>query len=247
MTAAQIAEKFIQDMVDNAARAGIEIIERPDGKIEFNKEWLYEHDSPWIHINHLKENRCLLWRDLIYNGISRKLKKKIQFVHTGCQNCYKVVVRPRTYEELLRLEDTMNSINLPSKIGIERRPFVNALYGAYFYNRGIENGLNRLEEVIDMVDRMEFDSSGTFISPMEVYLKRGCTEMEMEQGPSNKWRTTILQPEIEDIVDSMIHTPEQPDQTDEQKNEVRQSWEKWAWKFDKSYSGSIKQPFCMRY
>jgi len=251
MQAEAIVQKVVQEMVDNADRAGLEVTKREDqlefGKIEFPVE---QHDSPWIHINHLKENKCLLWRDVIYNGLVRKLKKSLQFVPLGCQECYKVVVRPQGYEDMLRLEGVMAGKGWPSKIGIERRPFVPALYGAYFYNRGLESGVNRLGYVRAMLIDLEYvwlRDYGTLILPFKSYLKRGCTEMEMEQGPSDKWRVTALQPQIEELMTKLIYTPEQPDQTDDEKAEIRKKWAKFAWKYDPSYTGPSFQKDCVRY
>ena len=181
---------------------------------------------------------------MIYNGLVRKLKKPLQFVPSGCQECYKVVVRPETYEDMLKLEEAMQTRGWPSKIGIERRPFVPALYGAYFYNRGLEAGIERHEEVLDAI--IHSLPPGR-MARMQIYLKRGCTEMEMEQGPSDKWKVSIFQTQVEPLIEKLIYSPEQPDQTDEEKAAIRKKWAAFAWKWDRSYIGPSFQKECVRY
>ena len=265
MQAEAIVQDFVQGMVDRADHAGIPVTKRQD-QIEFGKPQsrlgykialpLIDLDTPWVHINHLHENKCLLWRDVIYNGLVRKLKKSLQFVPSGCQECYKVVVRPETYEDMLKLEEAMTEKGWPSKIGIERRPFVGALYGAYFYNRGLGAGKKRFAEVWEMLKdpkiepRVRPDAhlyGPEYANQDNVYLKRGCTEMEMEQGPSDKWRLSIFQTQVEPLIEKLIYTPEQPDQTEDEKAAIRKKWAQFAWKWDRSYSGPGFQKGCVRY
>jgi hypothetical protein len=240
MNAARIVERFVQGMVNTANANGIEITMHSDGKIGFSKEWLLDFDSPWIHINNLKENKCLLWRDIIYNGISKHMRRSRQFVHTGCQNCYKVVAKPQTYSDLHLLEEAMTAANWPSKIGIEKRPHVKGLYGAYFYNRGLKEGQKRLLDVKELV-------RNTLGDHINVYLKRGCTEMELDQGQSNKWKVLAYQLEIERLMDELIYIPEQKLQSEEEKVKVRKGWEQFAWKFDLTYEGEDKIKACVNY
>jgi hypothetical protein len=242
MDAHKIVAEAMTGMIQNARKAGIGVSRREDGRFQFDKEWIFTPDLPWIFIKADDRMNCLLWRDVTYNIISRRLRKSYQFVPTGCQECYKVVVKIHTYLDMLSLEKAMTAANWPSKIGIERRPYVKGLYGAYFYNRGLDEGLKRLEEV----KQLYIDAECGALDP-EIYLKRGCTEMEMEQGRSDQWKTTVLQTNIERIMGLTLYTKSQKLQTDAEKADIRDKWADFAWKFDPYYNGNGKHKPCKRY
>jgi len=152
------------------------------------------------------------------------------------------VVKPRTYGELLALEDVMVAKGWPSKLGIEKRPFAKGLYGAYFYNRGLEAGRSRLAEVEQLI----WTTMGISTGPA-IYLKRGCTEMEIDQGRSDQWKHYGFHDDIEMILDRMLYIPEQPEQTEAEKAKVRQKWQHFAWKHDPTYKGPGPVKDCVRY
>lgn len=148
----------------------------------------------WVYIQYHPTNNCVLWKDFTYNLISQTLPKSRRFIPEMCQNCYKVVVRPSKYVDFLQLYGIMKEKLLyPSKIGIEMREAVDALYGAYWYCTGREEGLERLDQVKNEV------------FPLDAFLKRGCTEYEREFGPSDKWEVKSWQIHIEEEVDSQIY------------------------------------------
>jgi len=242
MNAKKIVESTLSRMIDNAKRAGIPAEKNEHGKIAFGNLGLnvHEDNSPWIHIVHSKAHDCLLWRDLIYNGLSKHMVKSRQFVHSGCQSCFKVIARPKTYYEMLKLEQAMLEQYWPSKIGIEVRPYVKGLYGAYFYNIGLDNAKETEVRVMELVE-------ATIGSGVVVYTKNGCTEMEIEQGRSDKWNTTVVQLEIERMMEALIHVPDQVPQTDAIKDSIREKWRAFAWKYDPTYMGPGKNKECVRY
>jgi hypothetical protein len=120
------------------------------------------------------------------------------YVHSYCRECYKVVIRPQSLIELFDLYELERRLDVPCKCGIERRDTVHGLYGGYFYNRGLEQGLERLKEVRALVDEN--------LSPeTPVFLKRYCTEYEigpLSLGDSDKmpdatqeekeWEMTVM-------------------------------------------------------
>jgi len=134
-----------------------------------------------------------------------------------------VVLKPKTYLELLKLDVVMHTARLPSKLGIERRPIIKGLYGAYFYHRGIELALELRDK--------HFDNTAI--------VKRGCTEMERKHGRSDKWEVQSWQPKLEYYLDEMIYSHKQPDQSDAEKNKIRDKWKKFAWKFDPTFEGEL--------
>jgi len=170
-------------------------IRESDGKLERQTAGL-GWDTPWHHVKHAYEKDCATWHQILFNMISSKLPEVNQFTPIGCQRCWKVVVRPKTLKQLFILEDLQFRLNHPSKCGIEVRPTVHGLYGGYFYNTGFRPGCECYKMVRKAVD--EEEGLGKEIN---VFLKRGCTEMEHLCGDSRLWHPTEYQAAIEQLVD----------------------------------------------
>ena len=160
-------------------------------------------DGPWSHTNSSYQMQCYWWKDVTFHEIVEKqLPKDRWFVPLGCLDCYKVVVKPKTVEQLFALEKLQHRLNLPSKCGIELRKEVFGNYGGYFYNRGLANGLTCYFTVKNAISKDEIlkpilndvDENGV---PVRCILKRACTEMEHGVGPSDKWQPTEEQVDFE--------------------------------------------------
>jgi hypothetical protein len=194
-----------------------------DGRItcERSVSW----DQPWHHVKHMDSVDCVLWFQIIFNGFSLPLPKEERFVPLGCQDCYKVVVRPKTLKGLFSLLAMQKKLNRPSKCGIETRPSVCGLYGGYFYNRGLEEGLERYKEVRGAVN--DTDNLGP---DTVVMLKRGCTEMEHATKPSNEWTITDKQLHIESLVlRKFVIDPQSRMQTESIQLHAHKQWIEWAY------------------
>jgi len=164
---------------------GFEIIK---GKFT-RKAVVPDSDSPWIfHLNlNDKTLNCLKWHDTVFKFFGAIPKE--------CFDCYKVVVRPKTVVDLIKLKDIQKNLpeDVQCKCGIEVREYVEAPYGGYFYCRGLEAGLNRLDEVRAMLtDKIDG----------ETYLKRACTEYEVKFGHSNKWVYDPAEAEYSEWIDA---------------------------------------------
>jgi hypothetical protein len=194
-----------------------------DGRItcERSVSW----DQPWHHVKHMDSVDCVLWFQIIFNGFSLPLPKEERFVPLGCQDCYKVVVRPKTLKGLFSLLTMQKKLNRPSKCGIETRPSVCGLYGGYFYNRGLEEGLERYKEV-----RAAVNDTGNLGPDTVVMLKRGCTEMEHATKPSNEWGITDKQLHIESLVlRKFVIDPQSRMQTESIQLHTHKAWIEWAY------------------
>jgi len=136
------------------------------------------YDAPWVYVQHDPTLRCDLYHRVFYNLLDH--------IHSRCRECWKVVARPQTVTQLFDLYELQRELGVPCKCGLEKRTTVCGLYGGYFYCRSKEQGLERYEQVRDLVDR--------HLSPdVPVILKRYCTEFELGgmggikgQGPSDK-------------------------------------------------------------
>lgn len=170
---------------------------RDDGKIMATHRLAW--DSPWHHVKHHPLLDCHTWHQILFDAISMHLPKDQRFVPSGCQQCYKVVVRPKTLKQLFALLDVQKRLDRPSKCGIETREEVHALYGGYFYNIGLDSALECYKVV-----RREINEHPLLGPDIAVIVKRSCTEMEHGVGPSDKWEITPRQLEIEGILDTML-------------------------------------------
>lgn len=171
---------------------------RNDGKLYFPNATM-AIQTPWRHVQQDWRMDCGTWHRLIFDYLSKFMPPGQKFVPAGCHECFKVVVRPQTLKELFALEKLQLRLNRPSKCGIELRPTVHGLYGGYFYNQGLEQGLERYREV-----RRAVDEAPLLGREVGVILKRGCTEFELECGPSDQWQVTEEQMRLERLVNRWV-------------------------------------------
>ena len=179
-----------------------------DGKLKARQVGI-SSETPWIHIRHGVGYDCGLWHQITFNVVVSQLPQDQKFVPRGCHKCWKVVVKPRTLQQLFNLLEVQRILDRPSKCGIEMRPTVGGLYGGYFYNHSVEEGLECYEIVkAQLLNNehlaplvSEVDSEGR---TTRIILKRGCTEYEHAIGDSSKWSITEGQDFIEDLIDEYI-------------------------------------------
>lgn len=208
---------------------------RSDGKIEA-KHTQMAKDTPWIHIKHAYGLDCGLWHQISFNAVSMLLPDNQKFVPRHCQECWKVVVKPRTLQQLFNLLEMEKVLDRPSKCGIEVRDSVPGLYGGYFYNRSKDEGLMCYELVKKAMAQNEFlaplidevDDAGRTI---KVILKRACTEYEHAVGDSDKWKVTPEQEALENLIDNFVVSNDlllaQPEHLIWN---IKRRWIEWAWK-----------------
>lgn len=166
---------------------------------------------------------CIKWHRIFFELLSDKTK-----VHSHCHNCFKVVVEPRNLSELQIIESyqQLTSVeDIQSKCGIEIREFVPRLYGAYWYNRSVEEARERKTEVLKFLTDIFGENHP------EIYIKKGCSEFERALGPSDKWEITDPQRKLEEkLDDAMDFDPfthqDQPPLIIERTHET---WINWTW------------------
>jgi hypothetical protein len=156
-------------------------------------------DTPWHHVVTDDFLDCQTWHRIMFDFFSRKMPAGHQWVPSSCQNCWKVVVRPKTLLGLFALMHLQMRLDRPSKCGIEIRDSVHGLYGGYFYNHSLEEGLDCYSLV-----RHEVDKTDHLGPDVIVLLKRACTEYEQLVGPSDKWVVTPAQIAAETLVNKWV-------------------------------------------
>lgn len=174
-----------------------------DGKLELNEAHL-AWDVPWHHTVMDSDLNCFLWNRIMFTHLFKRLPHYFtggrQYVPSQCMGCFKVVARPTTIKQLFAVVDLQKRLGRASKCGIELRPYVFGNYGGYFYNRGLKEGIERFKEV-----RTAVDADPVLGPAVKVILKRACTEMEHNVGPSDKWELTPEQIEVEKVITSSMN------------------------------------------
>lgn len=178
-------------------------------------------DHPWIHIRpDGTDAACISHRCLFFS----LLGKGKAFVPTHCLQCWKVVVRPMTVEQLFNLLDVMEELQYRSKCGLEERDTVHGNYGGYFYCRSKEEGLARRAEVKPIIEKR--------VGHVPIFLKRFCTEFEMNlcPGASSKYQQPEWAKAVEEQFYAVFETPkESQEQPDFLKNHIKARWIIKAW------------------
>jgi len=190
-------------------------VDPEDNKIRRVKQVMHVN-NPWIFIQQPDWINCGLWHQIYFD--------QLKIIHSACFSCFKVVVTPKTVKELFQLYDIMLSLDLPSKCGAELRPYVDRLYGGYFYCKDLDNGRQIYDLVKPIVQR-------EIREDIDIILKRGCTEFEQLHGDSSKYEQTEHDSNLERILDENSDIPIQVmTQPEIVKNHVKRMWLAWAYK-----------------
>jgi hypothetical protein len=134
--------------------------------------------SPWCHIKPARFRQCGIWQTWhelfpVVGGAP--------YIPSGCQACWKVVIRPANVAELLRLMSILRSSDLPCKCGMDLRTWTGHPWGGFIYADTQEQGHQYMEDIDDPIRCMISDRCAD-----SVHLKRGCTEFD-EIMPSDQW------------------------------------------------------------
>jgi hypothetical protein len=184
-----------------------------NGKIHFRS--MFGFDTPWVHTKFFEDRDCYYYLSILFPNYN--------IIPAECHKCWKVVVRPRTVKELIKLYELQQKLDIPSKCGLEKRTTVHAPYGGYFYNKSLEEG----QDCCKLVKKEVSEN----ISPdIKVFLKRGCTEYELKFGDSDKWKLTDQQVELEKhISERVVYPIDNGEQPEFAKLNVMRRWIQYAY------------------
>jgi len=191
------------------------------GQVEPQEAFILHKNAEW--------HRCYMWHGIWFTYYN--------IIPSPCHECFKVVVRPRNLDELFALYTLQQKLDLPSKCGIEPRDTVDSLYGGYFYNDGLAMG----RECYHIVRQAVSEDISTEV---DVYLKKSCTEFELEFGDSDKWEITPEQARLEERLNEAFIAP----QLDGVPKPLRRArnvniWIHWAAaRGDKTYLNYVDKP-----
>lgn len=186
-----------------------------DGKLVLNRK--LDQNSPWLFHKAAPDRDCDLWHGIYL--------KYYHIIPKACYSCWKVVFKPETLKQLFAIVELQKELNLPSKCGIERRPFVSSSGYAAFWYCPLDGSLDTAREVWKVVNRRtkELFNLGSF-------LKRACTEMENWRGASDQWKRN----EREDIAEKLLNSLYVPGPNDiinpaPSVVRVQRLWIEYAW------------------
>ena len=140
----------------------------------------------WVYTNPLPDVPCIELK-AISDGFS--------FIAAECRNCWKIVVVPKSFHQLMQLLDLQKQMvkedsKCYCKCGTEPRVFIPWNYGGYFYARN-------KEDAYELKDKVRERVSESLNPDVVVYIKRGCTEFELKYGPSDTYQRPEHADEIE--------------------------------------------------
>lgn len=187
-----------------------------DGMLKRMLGTTFAANTPWVHQDQFSTKHCNLDHSIIFNNW--------RIIPPRCLECWKVVVTPKSFSELIALEKMEEELGLQSKCGIELRDYTPKFYGGYFYNNSLEQGRECYEKVRDACAKCISKKCAD-----GVILKRGCTEYEMIKGPSPFWHNTKEEEELLQWIDTFVHVSHNTNgQPQLVKNHVRLKWALWA-------------------
>jgi len=191
-------------------------ISTKDGKVKCINTITW--DTPWIYVNPSPDASCTF---------NVNLSETAGFVPKYCRNCFKVVIRPQTVAQLVRLkelmEETFTEMGLYCKCGIEKRIYVNGNYGGYNYNQGLEQGKDSYAAIRKIIDK-------ELGADVDVILKRGCTEMELNFGPSKDYIVPDWADELEEKIMEAVELPtKNPPMPKYLQDHIIRKWLEFAW------------------
>lgn len=183
-------------------------------------------DTPWIIVRQPMDRLCAKWMQIYWNYY--------RFLPAGCFSCWKIVAKIDNLDELMRVHKLQVELDLPGKAGLDRRDYTPDNYGAFWYSPR-KGGLKEARELHSLLVKKVHKICG---STIPVILKRGCTEMELMLGPSDKWQYTEQMQRFEQLLDTTFVDPSKQFPTPPvEKTKIMREWIEFAWEiYDPTFS-----------
>lgn len=205
----------VRDFLD----ANIVIFDEETRKFKYLNPVAYSMDGPWIMQRPAPDRLCPKWSSIYW--------RKYKFLPQGCRGCWKIACKIDTLEQLYKLYELQQELDLPSKCGLDRRDWTPTIYSGFWYcpmEQGLE-GARVLWKKINKLVHKKVDPN------VKVVLKRACTEMEAGIGPSDEWpKMTERELDFERLLESVW--PDPPPQTPTPtllRMHLFTKWVRWAW------------------
>ncbi len=187
-----------------------------DGTISQRRE--IDPNSPWVFKGHPEDRNSGLWLGVYF--------RYFRLIPRTCHSCFKVVLKPETLDDLFKVWKLQAKIDLAAKCGIEQRAFVRSKGYAAFWYCPIKDGLEGARSWFKKI-KTKVKENGI---KGDLFLKRGCSEMELAAGPSDKWVHSQEHERLEYMLDQVFVQP--PDRTPQPAHHVihvQRMWIERAW------------------
>jgi hypothetical protein len=204
--------------------------------------FVHDPNKPWIQTKGFRERQCGKWQYFFSHW---------NFIPRGCRHCWKVVWTGSTLDQLFQILEIQEEDDLVSKCGIELRPYTGKLgyYQAFWYSDmdgGLKGGRKLWKRIVDRL------AKSPLVAGHDVFLKRGCTEMERRFHPSDSWdkiadarhwdmQEMLCDSIIPDVVAKQNEDGYWPKEWEAIKVHVKVKWLEWAWEH-KDSSATSKYP-----
>lgn len=142
-------------------------------------------NRPWTFAAICQDRKCLKWLGIYH--------KFYNILAPPCKQCWKVVYAPLSLSELFDMQEFQAELNLPAKCGTEQRDYTSGLgsYRAFWYApfyAGLKGGRAYFQRIKSaLIKTFGEDLILTRQKENRFFLKRGCTELERDFGPSENW------------------------------------------------------------
>ena len=166
----------------------------------------------WIISALCSERDCAKWLSIYH--------QYYKIFPPPCKNCWKIVMAPQVITELIEVQKLQEKLNWPAKAGLEQRDYTSGLggYRAFWYcpfTKGLAGGRAHFKRVQKALEKHFGKEKITwYLEQGKLYLKRGCTELERDFGPSDKWDDIDHSAKF-NLLESVWETPKKPDSPEE--------------------------------
>lgn len=200
---------------------------RDDGSIWMKKS--PDPAAPWAYKGVCLDRDCAKWLELYF--------RYYRFIPKTCLSCWKIILLPSNIKEMFEGWKIMQKGELPARAGISALG-----YELQFYCP-ISGGL----EVARRYERRLREKVKAAGIKGSFFLRRGCIDMEIAAGPSDKWTTTPEGDRLEYMLNQVFTQP--PDHVEAPAYctiHAQRLWIEAAWKkgdeFVKEFASSLPLP-----
>jgi len=177
LLAIDIIDPVLQLIIDRKVTVDIDEKIKVPSLISVNRYFTFSCLDP--------DRKCGKWLDIYH--------EHYKILPPPCKKCWKLVYKPYTVVELIEIQKFQSQLNLPAKCGLENRDYTSdrGSYRAFWYcpyDCGLQGGREHFQLVkTALEDHFGKEFIHNKIERDHFYLKRGCTELERDFGPSDQW------------------------------------------------------------
>ena len=139
----------------------------------------------WTFSTVCQDRKCAKWSGIYF--------KYYHILPPPCKQCWKIVYAPQSLTELMDMQKVQAKLGFPAKCGTEQRDYTSGLggYRAFWYcpfYAGLKGARAHFQRVkAGLIKSFTEELIESRQTKGQFFLKRGCTELERDFGPSEAW------------------------------------------------------------